>query len=145
MTAKQTAAKKRAARKKTATKKTLAAAKKLAAAAKRSRANGAAPIEVEIEDEATRFKLEALQLKLDNKRKEISDVVVAEFQQKANAAIDRKLRNDATFKKLNDEFQLLMNETAEELSPGDDYVAQNLNTNDGVFRYVPKQPEPEQP
>jgi len=104
----------------------------------KSPSNGSAvlePVEVEIEGE-TRFRLEALQLRLDAKRKEISDMLVTEHQAKFNQALERTLRNDQAFSKLNDEFQKLLNETASDLSPGEGYVAQNLNTSDGVLRYV---------
>lgn len=130
MTARQTAAKKRV-RKKRNRKGTVKV---------KAKPNGA-PVEVSIDDEAIRFKLEALQLKLDGLRKEIAEETAKEFQVKCDQAIMRKLRNNSTFAKMNDEFQLLLNETVEALSPGEGYIAKNLDTGEGVITYVSREAE----
>lgn len=89
-----------------------------------------------IENEGDRFKLEALQLKLQARRAELSAPVIADFNQRCQAAIDRTLRNDMQFKAWNDEFTLLLNQVAQDLSPGEGYTPKEINTSEGRITYV---------
>ncbi len=105
---------------------------------KKPQANGV-PIEVTIRDKATRFELEALQLRIDAHRKAVSDPLAQAYQAECNKVLAQKLRDDLAFSKLNEEFQALLNSTAAELSPGKNYAAIDLNVATGVFRYAQKE------
>ena len=89
---------KRAVKKPTKRKPTKRKPTKAAATPKQS----AGPKDVEIKGEL-RYKLEAMQLKIDNRRMEISAPLLKEQQQKFENGLARALRNDPQFVKLSGE------------------------------------------
>ena len=118
------ATKKRAPRKSRATKAKTRAPKQTAG-----------PKEVEIKGEL-RYKLEAMQLKIDNRKEEISAPLLAEQQQAFNNALARTLRNDIPFKKLSDEWRAMLDVADAKYSPDAGYKLHSLNPSTGVLTFV---------